>query len=169
MSIIRELQLVRPSTETDTRSVRCVLNKEKYYPYKCQSGQELKEDDHPKPVEFCEKFPEKVDEDPEFLKNVVFSDEASFYLNGAVNKHNERYWCNENPYWKVEEHTQNPQKVNVWCGIMGQHLMGPLFVEGIMTGQKYRDLLETAIVPRLQELFPGDLFQRVWFQQDGAP
>lgn len=98
----------------------------------------------------------------------VFTDDATFYLNGVVNKQNER-WSDENPYWKVETHTQTPQKVNVWCSIVGSNILGPFFIDGNLGGPKYLDLLLSQIVPAIQDLFPGELFDDVWFQQDGAP
>jgi hypothetical protein len=36
-------------------------------------------------AEFCEWFQRKVDEDAEFVDMTVWSDEATFKLNGAVN------------------------------------------------------------------------------------
>jgi len=39
-------------------------------------------------------------------------------LNGTVNRHNCRYWADENPHWMREAHTQYAKKVNVWAGII---------------------------------------------------
>lgn len=50
--------------------------------------QELNEDDFDRHVEFCELMMEKMDEDSNFLPNIVFSDKATFKLNGNVNKYN---------------------------------------------------------------------------------
>lgn len=157
------------ATDTDKRSVARILKKHNYYPFKCHSVQELNEDDYPKRVDYCEKLRSKIDNQPDFLNFVLFSDEATFYLNGAVNKHNERLWTDENPRWYREIHTQNPQKVNVWCGMIGGHTIGPFFIEGNLDGESYLALLQTQIIPAIQNLFPGEDFQRVWFQQDGAP
>ena len=38
-----------------------------------------------------------MDENPEFSKFVIFSDEAHFQMDGYVNKQNCRYWSDENP------------------------------------------------------------------------
>lgn len=157
------------ATDTDKRSVGRILKKHHYFPYKCQSVQELKEGDYEKRVEYCETLRGKIDEDPDFLNYVVFTDEATFYLNGTVNKHNDRLWSDENPHWFREVHTQNPQKVNAWSGMVGRHTIGPFFIQGNLNGESYLDLLQTHIVPAIQALFPGEEFQKVWFQQDGAP
>ncbi|KAJ8923909.1 hypothetical protein NQ315_006685 [Exocentrus adspersus] len=49
-----------------------------------------------------------------FLKSKN-GDEPTFYLNGVVNRHNYRFWSQENPHWTCESQTQHPQKVNVWA------------------------------------------------------
>ena len=62
--------------------------------------------------------------DNNFLFNVCFSDECTFFLNGVVNRHNCRYWADDNPRVFHEVHTQNPQKLNVWAGIFGNSVLG---------------------------------------------
>ena len=156
-------------TGIDDRSVRRILKAHNYFPYKCHSVQELLEGDLEKRMRYCDQVRMKIDEQPDFLTKLVFSDEATFYLNGAVNKHNDRLWTDENPYWIRETHTQTPQKVNVWCGMVGDNIIGPFFIQGNLNGERYLELLQTEIVPAIQNLFPGEEFGEVWFQQDGAP
>ncbi|KAJ8936845.1 hypothetical protein NQ318_000582 [Aromia moschata] len=50
-------------------------------------------------------------------------------LNGTVNRRNCRYWADVNPHWVMEAHTQYPQKVNVWFGIVGNRVVGPYFFD----------------------------------------
>ncbi|VEN56924.1 unnamed protein product, partial [Callosobruchus maculatus] len=95
------------------------------------------------------------------------SDEATFCVNGTVNRHNSRYWSNENPHWIHEAHSQHPQNLNVWMGIGGNRLIGPFFIDGNLNGDKYLDLLNNYIIPALQN--NGQLPHNLWFQQDGAP
>lgn len=149
------------------RSVGRILKSEKYHPYKIQLVQELSEDDFDRRLEFCERLMDICNVDEHFASNVVFSDEATFCLNGLVNRHNSRYWSSENPHWIHEAHTQHPQKLNVWMGIFENRLIGPFFIDGNLNGDKYLDLLNNQIIPALQE--NGQLPQNVWFQQDGAP
>ncbi|KAJ8945752.1 hypothetical protein NQ318_012074 [Aromia moschata] len=44
-----------------------------------------------------------------FLRNLIFSDESTFTLNGTINRQNCRYWAVVNPHWVMEAHTQYPQ------------------------------------------------------------
>ncbi|KAJ8959811.1 hypothetical protein NQ318_011543 [Aromia moschata] len=36
-----------------------------------------------------------------------------------------------------ELHTQNPEKVNVWAGIIGENNIGPFFIDGNLNGETY--------------------------------
>jgi hypothetical protein len=87
---------------------------------------ELTEDDFDRRQEFCEQMMQICLRDPIFSQSVLFSDEATFCLNGTVNR--QRYWARENLHWMQEIHTQYPQKVNVWVGIIDDRILGPFFL-----------------------------------------
>lgn len=148
-------------------SIHRILKKEKQHPYKPILVQALSEDDFDRRVEFCEYMMERCNNEADFVNNIIFSDEATFYLNGTVNRHNCRYWSDSNPHWMVETHTQRPQKLNVWAGICGDRIVGPFFTHGNLDGNQYLQLLEEQIIPSCLALFPNN--NNLWFQQDGAP
>jgi len=147
------LSLRRASDEHDVshETVRKVLKSIKFHPYKIHLVQELNEDDPDRRIEFCETMMNKIDEDPPFLYNIVFSDKATFTLKGKVNRHNCRYWSDTNPDWMMDSHTQYPQKVNVWAGLLNNALIGPFFIDGNLNAAKYEDLLRNQIIPRERE------------------
>lgn len=149
------------------RSVRRVLHQNHYKPYKIHLVQELSEDDFDRRVEFCELMMANIDNNTIGLNNIVFSDEATFMLNGNVNRHNCHYWSNINPHWMREQHTQHPEKLNVWLGIVGGQFLGPFFIDGNLNADGYQRMLEEQIVPTIHHVF--DNLDQVWFQQDGAP
>ncbi|XP_076336303.1 uncharacterized protein LOC143239274 [Tachypleus tridentatus] len=64
----------------------------------------LNEDDPDWRVEFCEWYLAKSAEDVQFLNKIVWSDEATFKLNGLVNRHSCTYWALQNPHITVEHH-----------------------------------------------------------------
>jgi len=47
---------------------------------------ELNEDDPDRRVEFCEMMMDRIIADDNFSRRIVFSDEATFKLNGNVNR-----------------------------------------------------------------------------------
>lgn len=152
-------------------SVSNIFKKVKYHPYKVRLIHELAEDDFDRRTEFCEYM---MNQNNNFIDNVLFSDEATFYLNGHVNRQNTRYWSDENPHWMQEYHTQRPQKTNVWAGIVRNTIIGPYFFDENLTGALYLDFLQNTLIPDLIQLFPDiqiptNVDRRIWFQQDGAP
>lgn len=151
-----------------------IFDTEKMYPYKMEMVQELSEGDPDRRVEFCERMMNRLDSNEIALENVLFSDESIFQLHGEVNRHNCRYWAAENPHWIRETHTQYPQKVNVWAGIIGNRVVGPKFFDGALTSDIYLEFLRDELIPSLAVLYPNEVdadipANTVWFQQDGAP
>ena len=125
----------------------------------------LNEDDPDRRVEFCEWYLAKCADDNEFPHKIIWSDEATFKLNGSINRHNCSYWALENPHVTVERHLNLPG-ITVWCGLSARGLIGPFFFESTVTGLHYLHMLQEFVMPRLQEQFGDTEF---FFQQDGAP
>ncbi|CAH0382002.1 unnamed protein product [Bemisia tabaci] len=98
----------------------------------------------------------------------MFSDEATFKSNGEVNRHNCHYWAADNPHWLQPVDNQNVWKLNVWCGIIGNYIIGPYFFDGTVTGEVYLDFIENQL-PGLLENVPLNVQANMFFQQDGAP
>src|SRR6202042_2575462 len=143
--IVNPLQptsLVAAECEVSSKSVQRVLKRNKFHPYKLKILHELTEDDPDHRLEFCELMADRLKGNRNYLKSICFSDECTFFLNGKVNRQNVRYWSDVNPHIYRDCNTQFPQKLNVWAGILGNHIIGPLFIEGNLTGPLYLDMLE---------------------------
>lgn len=154
--------------EMGAASVHKILKLNKWHPFKLKLVQELSEDDFDRRVEFCDVMMQMISDDPLLLNNIVFSDEATFELSGTVNRHNCRYWSNINPHWMRADHTQHPEKVNVWAGIFNGRVLGPFFIEGNLNAAMYENMLRDQIIPAIRNLTGGNL-DEIYFQQDGAP
>lgn len=166
----QSLKEIANETGGSVTSTWRILRRHKFHPYGMKLTQELSEDDYLKRLDFCEFMEQRIRE-PKFLENVCFSDESTFHLNGYVNRHNFRYWCEANPNEYREAHTQRPLKENVWAGILKNEIIGPFFIDGNLDGNKYILLLNNHIVPAMKasaarQNIPWD---SVIFQQDGAP
>lgn len=164
-------QLSRASGVSST-SVYRIVKSHKFHPYKIRLLHELNEDDPDRRLQFCEEFCDFLNNNPHRLYNTCFSDECTFMLNGEVNRHNCRYWSESNPHLFEETHTQTPQKLNVWVGILGNHIIGPIFIDGNLNGTTYFNLLEEIIDPMITDTLEHDnnlLEDQLTFQQDGAP
>ncbi|GFW56893.1 retrovirus-related Pol polyprotein from transposon TNT 1-94 [Trichonephila clavipes] len=110
-------------------SVRNILRRIlQLYPYKLQSCHELLPADTAQREAFAKWAFSKMEQDPTWDLNILWTDEARFSLHGDVNNHNCRFWVTSNP----REYTQKPlhsQKVTAWCGFTGSFIIGPFFFE----------------------------------------
>ncbi len=172
---------VRESPGTSTRhraqelnisrtTLRRILHKDLgMTPYKVQLVQKLKQRDHPFRFRFAEWACDRLKEDANFGKKIIFSDEAHFHLGGYVNKQNCRIWGTENPHVILEK-PKHPQRVTVWCGFWSGGIIGPFFFENeqgaavTVNGERYRAMINNFLLPELEE----EDIRNIWFQQDGA-
>ncbi|CAI9736238.1 Hypothetical predicted protein [Octopus vulgaris] len=51
----------------------------------------------------------------EFNLRHPYSDKATFYVNGEVNRQNLLYWSRGNPHWMDPSKQQGSKKLMVWC------------------------------------------------------
>ena len=145
-------------------TVHKVLHKNvRLFVYKVQMLQALQPNDMPRQKEFAVNMLQQISEDEAFLKRVCFSDEVTFHVSEKLNKHNVRIWGSENPHATRELQRDSP-KVNVWCRIMCNRIIGPFFFhEASIIADVYLDLLTEYVAPQLIEFQPT-----IIFQQDGA-
>ncbi|XP_033213781.1 uncharacterized protein LOC117170846 [Belonocnema kinseyi] len=86
--LTRRSQALRLSVTSLWRIVRKDLG---LHPYKIKLTQELKPLDHQKQRMFLNWAEQQLENDPDFYRKIVFSDEAHFWLNNFVNEQNMRY------------------------------------------------------------------------------
>lgn len=94
---ISQCQLERKSGISRT-SIRRILKAEKYHPYHLVLHQALLATDYQHRIKFCTWMRQTIEENNNFLFNILFSDEATFTNCGQVNRHN-LYYSLENPHW----------------------------------------------------------------------
>ncbi|EFN86004.1 hypothetical protein EAI_00037, partial [Harpegnathos saltator] len=73
-----------------------------------------------------------------------------------------------NPHWQRSEELQRQWSVNVWAGIIGNHIIGPYLFQENLNEQNYLIVLQNQL-PILSENVPLHICIRMWFMQDGAP
>jgi len=101
-----------------------------------------------------------TDEDETFLQRTCFSDEATFYVSGCVNRHNCHIWGAQQPN-EIHEYVRGSPKVNVWCGLLYNRVIGPFFFsDKTITGVVCLDLLEQYVFPQV-ETFEQEIVSRV--------
>ena len=154
--------------DISTRSVHRVLRKYRCRSFKIQLHQELQPHDFYARQDFCMWDINKIEQVESFPMRVSFSDKTTFHRNGYVNRHNCHYYADENPHAMRMINHQQRWLLNVWGGILGEHLLGPYFIDGHLNGNSYLrlpcddldDLLENVALAARRQIV---------FQHDGAP
>lgn len=151
-------------------TVHKVLKKNKRFPYRVKPVQALSPADYDRRVEFCNLLLDLQNNDPNFIKKIIWSDESLFTRNGLWNRRTVHFWARKghNPRFIRETSFQNRWTINVWAGIIGDKIIGPVFINGTLNRQRYMTLLRGPLANFLDTVPLADLNQ-IWFQHDGAP
>ncbi|GFU85802.1 uncharacterized protein TNCV_2036331 [Trichonephila clavipes] len=164
--VAKALDLPRSAVQEIMRNIL------RYYPYKLQLVQELLPDDFETRHLFSLQFLARLEADPEWPWNILWTVETHFHLDGSVNTQNCRIWETDNPHSTLQVPLHSP-KVTVWFST--SFILGPYFFEELgaggpvtcsITGQRYASLLRNKIIPDLQARL---CLSRVIFMQDGTP
>lgn len=139
-----------------------LLNSSGYHPYHYQPVQSLHDNDGPARIVFCEWLLRNIN------CNILWTDEALFTRIGIYNSRNEHYWALSNPHVIRNNYHQVRFSVNVWAGIIGNVIVGPIFIEGRLTGTNYLNMLRGVIEDLLDEV-PLSYYNNHYYQHDGAP
>lgn len=158
---------ISKQTDISRTVVQKILSKNKMHPYRIQRMQELLDDDYEKRLTFCEWAQERIQQNRDFFNFVLFADEATFHKNGFVNRHNFHYYATDQPHC-IRTISQTRWSLNVWGGIIGNHVIGPYFFDGTVNGQVYLNFLQNELPQLLQQL-PAHDRRRMWYLHDGAP
>lgn len=151
-----------------------VLCDDGQHPYHFRRTQELTPADFAPRVLFSQWYRNQVQASPDFGSTVLWTDEASFTRAGISNVHNEHVWNHENPHAASESNFQHQWRVNVWGGIVGDFVIGPVFLPPRLNGENYLRFLSGEMEDALMEMPVQSYVNlvmrgRMTFQHDGAP
>lgn len=147
--------------------VKKILKKHKFHDYKFHPVQQLHAGDPDRRVRFCEWF-QAQNLNPDFCESILWSDETTFTNCGIFNRKNKHYWATENPHLVQEIRPQLRFKINLWCGLVADRVIGPVFLENNLDSVRYLDLLQHDMEDLLDEV-PLEVYRKIqWFQQDGC-
>lgn len=95
-------------------------------------------------------------------KQIKWSGEATFKLNGTVTLHSCVYWTPGNAHIHVDK--VNSPGLIVWCGLSYRGLIGLCIFEGTVSGPVYHNIFWTSVLLTIHQLSGNEPF---YFQQDG--
>ncbi|KAE9542292.1 hypothetical protein AGLY_003419, partial [Aphis glycines] len=105
---------------------------------------------------------------PNLLKNILFTDETVFIKDGIFNQHNLHIWSEENPKAIRIRGFQYKFSINIWCGLVGNTLLGPHELPARLNGQGFLHFIMNNL-PVLLENVPLEVQETMWFMLDDAP
>lgn len=111
---------------------------------------------------------------PVFPECILFSDEATFTLNGTVNRQNCQYWTRVNPNGCKKYIPSINKKISYEQELLLTGILGSFFYEDNLNGERYLEFLQMDLVSALAILFtykndPNIQNINIWLQHDDAP
>ena len=103
---------------------------------------------------------------PELLSIIFIHSKASFTQDGINNSRNLHTWSHDNPQESSVTKFQRRFSVNVWCGLLGNRLIGHFVFDNNLTGNTCEVFLR---LPGLLEDIPLMIRSQMYCQHDGAP
>jgi hypothetical protein len=144
-----------------------ILKRHKYYPYKIRISHQLNPGDSARRINFSRWYLQRCQEQPNFGRNVIWSDETHISSAGIFNRHNTRHWSNENVHPTFARQAQGRFGFNISCFILGNRIAYHIF-QGNLNAEHYIDILNQRL-PELLADIPEEDLPSIFFQQDGAP
>jgi len=149
-------------------SVWRILKKEGLHPYHFRRSHNLIFGDSPARLVFCTWLLREHRRTVDFLKHILWTDEATFTRAGITNHRNAHIWAVENPHVIWPTTFQHQFSINVWAGMIDDLLIGPYVLPNRLNQDTFLEFLRE-ILPVLLEYVPLATRQVMWFQLDGAP
>lgn len=144
------------------------LKRHHYLPFHLQPVQHLHAEDPERRLAFCRSFLNLVAEDPHFCSKVLWTDESYFTRRGVVNFHNMHQWAINNPHAIRPRNFQVEFGVNVWMGVVGDFVLGPIILPNRLNGQSFLQFLNNELLDAMDDI-PLHLRREIYFQLDGCP
>ncbi len=114
--------------------------------------QKLREGNPIQQMAFCNRFVDTVEENPQFLDQLIISDEAVFSLNSEVNTRSVIMYApfaNEYSADHYVEFAQGPDQVMVWIDLTREGVvLGPHFAERNLDTREYFRIIRYHVIQR---------------------
>ncbi len=83
---------------------------------------------------------------------ILYTDECQFTRYSFSYIHNDHHWVEENPHARVVGSFQDRFKANVWCGLVGECLIGLHILDQSLNANRYLNFLQNDFLSRTKNL-----------------
>lgn len=133
-----------PDDELFAEVHKCLREHGNFDTLRNEAVQKIATKDRGKRLVFCRWFADQLENHgDDFVKRILFTDEHTFKSKGC--------------------HTYSQ---NVWAGIVGNVVIGPVFINASFTIKNYLQILKKELPKKLTEI---PMREQIWFMHDGAP
>lgn len=103
----------------------------------------------------------------EIIFRIFFKDEVKCTRDGVIDFYSLYLWSDEIPRAIPPDHHQIFFKINVYCGVIWNQLLG-LFSLPLINGENYLEFLQVRPEDTVVAEIPLDLRQNIWYMNDGS-
>lgn len=145
-------------------SVHSILRDHRLHPYHLTRVQPLYVNDAAHRLNYCQELVNRLNNDPDFVRRILWSDESTFTRDGVFNTHNLHHWSAQNPHATREFGHQQRFSVNVWLGVINNRIVGPIYLPNRLNAAAYINVLDQVL-----DDLPLAVLADMVFMHDGAP
>lgn len=142
-------------------AVNKILKESNMKPFKYRLVQHLEENDFEKRLAFCNHVINH--QEPMWHRKIIFSDEATFNVNGLVNRHNCYYYSRDNEFRTMTKQVKSTS-ITLWAMIPYDGRLRFRILFETMNQERYCDILREIVIPSLT----SNRYIHHYYQQDGA-
>jgi len=99
---------------------------------------------HLEPADMCSRLDLSrwINSNTHTIHNILFTDEIHVTRDGVNNTRNFHLCDLDKPHGTVKNNYQHRFSVNMWCGVIGDQLIGPYIFPQLLTGDIYASILQ---------------------------
>ncbi|OXU22739.1 hypothetical protein TSAR_012347 [Trichomalopsis sarcophagae] len=155
--------------ETSYSMCQRVMKEDGQHPHKSRCIYEIMECDRENRMIFSHLIVEEHERDPNFLDQILWTDESTHVRTGMVNPHNEHHWAHQNSFLAREDRFQHKFSINMWAELFGNRVVGPWELPDRLDGHNYLRFLREDLPMLLDEVVTPEQQQHIILMHDGAP
>lgn len=157
---------IRDAIGINRKKSKKILKRHNYRQYVYRKVHNLHPGDAERRITFCLWYLQQCEQDPDFCRKIIWTDEVRVTSDGIFNRHNNLYWSNGNPRLTINRVRQGKFGFNVWCGIYKNRILCHCEFDENLTAALYVNILEENLLNEIDNL-PLREMNNLIFQQDG--